>query len=41
MTNFTTWALRYRLATRPGDRDDIWRDIFVCLVTLVPVRMSS
>ncbi len=41
MTNFATWALCYRLETRPGDRDDVWRDIFGCVVRLVPVRMQS
>ena len=41
MTDFTTWALRYRLATGPGDRNDVRRDIFGCPVPLVPVRMSS
>jgi hypothetical protein len=41
MTNFATWALCYRLETRSGDRDDVWRDIFGGLVRLVPVRTSS
>jgi hypothetical protein len=41
MTNFTTSAFRFPLATGAGDRDVGWRDIFGRLVTLVPVRMSS
>ena len=41
MTNFTTWAFRYPLATGAGDRNDGRRDIFGRPVPLVPVRMSS
>jgi hypothetical protein len=41
MTNIARWALRYRVETRSGDRDDVWRDILGCPVRLVPVRTAS
>jgi hypothetical protein len=41
MTDFARWALRYQVETRSGDRDGVWRDIFGCLVRLVPVRTPS